>query len=137
MLDVAIIYLAKHGYRAELVQVLAARCPSRISTHTDIEFFLILQDTRTLSDPILILCEAYDQSRSAAAKRHIAAALTRGFQALIPLPSDEEKIVQECRTWYVKHRNEIDVNLDYGNNALIASNPYAKTPLFKLKSAVR
>lgn len=137
LLDITIIYLSKHGYRVELAHVLADHCPNRISTHTDIEYFLALQDPHILADPILVLCEAYDQSHNAAARHQISAALTRGFQALIPLPSDENKIVQDCRTWYAEHRNGIEVNLDYGNNALLAFNPYAKTALFKFKSSAR
>jgi hypothetical protein len=109
----ALIYiLTFDGDRAGLVDLLSQQCLPRIA-YSDVEYWLVVQTPPKIADGFLILCDAFEASHSAIAKKEIAAALRRSLDGLNVQSNDDDKMVQLSRRWYLAHRHEYTPDLQY------------------------
>jgi len=99
------------GNRECLVRMLSVSCPSSFDMYCPIEYWLAT--SITMHDPILVLVEAYSSAVSEENRRTIYDRLRLAFASARIQGKDDGKFVEECRTWYLKNRRMITVNMDY------------------------
>lgn len=104
--------LTMDGDRAGLVDLLSKRCPRRIFAGNDIEYWVVIQ-TPKIPDGFLILCDAFTASRTPQAKTDLAQAVRRSLMALGITATDDKKMVEMGRKWYLEHKTGYSPNLDY------------------------
>jgi hypothetical protein len=117
------------GDRESLVKLLSTRFPTHIVGYTDIEFCLAVSVLRgrkrtessgkTLTDPILILREAYSKCRDPHVRHEIAAAVRRAFAGLGIHGKDDDDFVKNAFAWYEKEKGHLVVNPAYAHNAMM------------------
>jgi hypothetical protein len=103
------------GDRESLVILLSKRCPSRIAWPEDIEYYLAHR-ARRLTDPILVLGEAYSRCQVPETRHTLAAAVRRGFAGLGIRGNDDADYVKNAMQWYERQKNELAVNVRYPLN---------------------
>jgi hypothetical protein len=119
LLNTLIVVMAERRERSRIVDLIAQKCPERISPDNPIEFFFASQ-AANLPDGVLILCDAYEKSKTKSAQANLIRALEHGFSVLAkqyaPGASDtaDAAFVVQVRSWYLKNRNDIELNVRYG-----------------------
>jgi hypothetical protein len=133
-----VVAFVDSGNRKSLVTLLATRCPNRVYTYNDIEYYLALWERKkTLKHPILILGEAYSRCKAPEVRHDIAKVIRRGF-ATMQIPglrySDQkdDSYVENAMKWYQMHKDELAPNPKYGHNAVVDQDTYT-IPLFLWK----
>jgi hypothetical protein len=127
-----IITFLKAGDRESLVTLLSTRCPREVYLHTEIEYYIV-REGQKLSDPILILAEAYAKSRVPQARRELAAAVRRGFDKLGIVGKEDDAFVKNAMDFYKQNKDQLYFNSDYYMNAAVNILPpgYEHNSLFK------
>ncbi len=123
VLEQLVIYLVASGDRENLVRLLSISCPDLIYLEP-VEWQVGRRGTETLSDPILVFCDAYERSTVLGARKALAKALHRAFPLLYREGGGEGAFVQCCRQWYLEHKDALTVHPEY------ALYDFFKTPLF-------
>jgi len=101
------------GDKQSLVKVLSTRCPDCIYHTAFIEYYLAQWGGEKLTDPILILGEAYAKCRVPEVRRHIAVAFRRGFTSMGIHGKDDDEFVANAMQWYEKEKDHLYVNPGY------------------------
>jgi hypothetical protein len=131
-----VLLLTKYVERETLVSLLAQVCPRRVYTHAAIEFWLVYQSRKTLSDGLLVLCDAYDASCRADTRREIVTAIRQGMRALGVISKDDAGLVRACRKWYAQNKSIYVPNREYGENVILPVARYATVGLFVRRECV-
>jgi hypothetical protein len=82
-----------------------------------------------ITDPILIVTDAFSKSKLPAVRKAIADAMRSAFTGLGVVGKNDDEFVANAITWYEKHKDRIDINLMYGTGP---SDGRARCALFKL-----
>lgn len=127
-----IAILSEDGRRDELIRLLSRSFPDRVY-YSDPEFWLACQVEKTLPDGITVLFDAFDISQDAQVRAKIGVSVARAFRAQGLDLGDDKKTIDACRSWYVRMKERIEPNLEYGHNRLNLSELYAKNGLFAEK----
>jgi hypothetical protein len=106
------------GDRDNLVKLLSTRCQLRIWAYDDIEFYLAIEG-RKLTDPILVLGEAFTKCQVPEVRHDIAGAVRRGFVGLGIRGKDDGEFVSNAMQWYEKEKDHLTVNGDYWKNTML------------------
>jgi hypothetical protein len=117
--------IARDDSRHELVSLLSQRCPMRVGYPLSIEGFLIIECREHLKDGVLVLCDAFDRSRSRLAKDEISDALRRGLQFTGVTAADDASFVNKCREWYIANRDQYEPNMKYVTHLMQLRFPYS------------
>lgn len=106
--DNVVVILGEENAREELVWLLAARCPTRMFLDLPVEYFLA--GSEKLTDGVLVLCDAFEKSSNVRNRSRIAIALRRGFTAVGVREKDDAAFVAAVRTWYLRNRDDVELN---------------------------
>jgi hypothetical protein len=109
---------ARSGDRQGLVELLSKRCPSRLDARETIEYHLAFRGWR-LTDPILVLSEAYAKSEVRGTRRSLANCLRRAFAGHGIRGRDDADFVSRATRWYQNEKNHLTVNAEYFRNATV------------------
>jgi hypothetical protein len=63
-----------------------------------------------LTDPFLILTDAYSKSKTPAARKNIASALRRGLRGLGVGGKTDDDFIANAARWYAQHKYHLEVN---------------------------
>jgi hypothetical protein len=110
--------LVAAGDRVNLVKLLASRCPCYVYPYVPIEQHTALRGTK-MSDPLLILGDAYLRCQDARVRHVIAMVLRRGFTDPKIRGANEAEFVTHTMQWYERNKSALVVNDRYGGNSLI------------------
>jgi hypothetical protein len=108
-------YYIDAGDREMLVELLAKRCPSRVSDYNTVETWLVFRGNK-LKDPILILGEAYFKCQTPEVRHTLAAAIRRSFTDLGVRGKDDAEFVKNAMQWYEKEKDHLVYNRLYRLN---------------------
>ena len=108
------------GDRDSLVILMLTRCPLRVGSYLDIEFYLA-SHPKKLKDPILILFEAYLKCQVPQVRRNIAGAVRRAFTDSGVTGRDDNEFVTNAMRWYEQKKDHLTVNMEYYFSATASS----------------
>jgi hypothetical protein len=95
------------GDRKFLVNVLSKRYPKYVSPERPTEYYLLHCIKKKLKYPVLVLGEAYEQSKEPETRRSIASVVRSGFEGYdIPGKNDDE-YVKNAMQWYEKRKDHL------------------------------
>jgi uncharacterized protein (TIGR03067 family) len=97
------------GDRENLVRLLSSRCPADIRYYEDLEHYLTCERTR-LKDPIVVLGEAFVNSRAPTVRHDLATAVRRAFLGTDVSGDDDADYVTNAMRWYRKEKDNVLVN---------------------------
>jgi hypothetical protein len=101
--------LVDSGDRDVVLKTLSTRCPDCIGYYYFVEYYLAEKGEK-LKEPVLLLGEAYSTCRDPEVRRHIAAAVRRGFTSSGVRGNDDAEFVSNAMRWYKKEREHLDLN---------------------------
>jgi hypothetical protein len=100
------------GDRDGLLTLLSARCPDHIGYRELTEYYLAAHGQK-LTDPILILGEAFSACSVPEVRRHLAIIVHRGFQHSPVEGKDDAEFVCNAMRWYEESKGHLRVNKEY------------------------
>jgi len=121
----AVLFAKRHD-RAALVTLFSRSCPETIRG-VPVDVWIAGEDFASapftqmdlrgrpdwsggLSNGILVLCDALDQSDVPVAKAVVARALRHAFRPHVTQVADERQLAKVCRQWFEAHRKEFYVS---------------------------
>jgi hypothetical protein len=113
VLQEMIVTHCRQNDRDALVSLFAQHCPKRMYLDGSIEEYLVIVFHEQLPDGLLVLCDAFDRSKSDRVRRQLAEALRRGLTAVGVDADDDEEFVAASREWYERNRSAYDFNWEY------------------------
>lgn len=121
-----------------LTRLLAVNCPeNRMGQGEAIESSLALNPAEvTRGRGTLVLCDAWEMSKSKANQKRLITALRRGFEPVGITAKDDAAYVTQVRKWLAENNETFEPNPDY---RLKAGGPYSfrnDIPLFVPKGSV-
>jgi hypothetical protein len=112
MLAFLVKAFVKSGDRDSLVGLLSKRCESHIDGPELIEFSLIRHGQK-LTDPILILGEAFARCEVPETRHLLAAAVRRGFADFGIHGANDAQYVRNAMLWYENNKKSLVLNWRY------------------------
>jgi hypothetical protein len=97
------------GDRDLALRTLSTRCPDFIGPFDLVEFYLVEHGDK-VKEPVSLLGEAYSNCRDPDVRRHIAAAVRRGFTSLGVRGTDDAEFVANAVRWYNKEKGRLVLN---------------------------
>ncbi len=67
-----------------------------------------------IEDPILIVADAFSKSKLPPVRKAIAGAMRNAFMGLGVVGKNDDEFVANAIRWYGKHKDRIEINLEYG-----------------------
>jgi hypothetical protein len=110
--------LVKSGDRSNLVKLLSTVCPVYVGAHETVEFYLVMYGSK-LSDPILILGDAYFQCQRPRVREYLAVAVHRVFVGHKIPGKDDADYVRNAMNWYEQEKSHLKINTVYPHNDLV------------------
>ena len=107
--------LASLGRDKDLLTLLSANCPEFVGV-LPIEYFLAKEWKK---DSILLLLDAYSNSRNEEAKKALASCLGLAFKEIRGKTANDEAFIAACRKWYQENRTRITISDRYVDGSAI------------------
>ena len=130
LLQAIVIVSVETGDRQALTALLATRYPEQLFIDYDTESYIVAQG-KELQDPILVLFEAYSQSKDPKVQVKIAAAVRHAFAASGVVGKADSEFLKNAETWYKRRKDQLERNLEYNHNVI--TEDYDHVPLFRMK----
>lgn len=112
-----VVYLLKDCQERELLTwLLSNNCPTKMF-FSQIECAMVIIRADKVSDGVLVLCDAYEQSQNDSSRKMLYTALERGFRFLRIKTATADDYVSEVRKWYLENREAYEPNHDYLDSA--------------------
>ena len=132
LLQAIVIVSVDSGDRQALTTLFATRYPEQLFINYDTESYIVACGKK-LQDPVLVLFEAYSQSKDRKVQDKIAVAVRHAFTASGVVGKADSEFLNNAETWYKGHKKQLELNLEYNQNPITEF--YDRVPLFRMKKS--